>query len=98
MQGWAVLWPSTPSGTPQPSLGLSSYLGFPCSEDAMEYSKEFVTAVVLGKDLVPRQVSFLLLWPCRLALPQSLGPGLSRSASQLPGDPGSPPLPLLGLW
>ncbi|NWI18524.1 DGLA lipase, partial [Crypturellus soui] len=26
------------------------------SEDAMEYSKEFVTAVVLGKDLVPRQV------------------------------------------
>ncbi|KAG8125531.1 putative Sn1-specific diacylglycerol lipase alpha-like protein [Naja naja] len=26
-------------------------------EDAMEYSKEFVTAVVLGKDLVPRQVS-----------------------------------------
>ncbi|XP_063084296.1 diacylglycerol lipase-alpha isoform X4 [Cavia porcellus] len=29
-------------------------LDFPCSEDAMEYSKEFVTAVVLGKDLVPR--------------------------------------------
>ncbi|ELK23428.1 Sn1-specific diacylglycerol lipase alpha, partial [Myotis davidii] len=26
------------------------------SEDAMEYSKEFVTAVVLGKDLVPRQI------------------------------------------
>lgn len=25
-----------------------------CSEDAMEYSKEFVTSVVLGKDLVPR--------------------------------------------
>lgn len=24
------------------------------SEDAMEYSKEFVTSVVLGKDLVPR--------------------------------------------
>lgn len=27
-----------------------------CSEDAMEYSKEFVTSVVLGKDLVPRWV------------------------------------------
>ncbi|EHB02069.1 Sn1-specific diacylglycerol lipase alpha [Heterocephalus glaber] len=26
------------------------------SEDAMEYSKEFVTAVVLGKDLVPRRI------------------------------------------
>ena len=24
------------------------------SEDAMEYSKDFVTSVVLGKDLVPR--------------------------------------------
>lgn len=31
--------------------------GFLCSEDAMEYSKEFVTAVVLGKDLVPRRVA-----------------------------------------
>lgn len=30
-----------------------SYFYFP-SEDAMEYSKEFVTSVVLGKDLVPR--------------------------------------------
>ena len=29
----------------------------------MEYSKEFVTAVVLGKDLVPRQVSPSLHWP-----------------------------------
>lgn len=29
------------------------------SEDAMEYSKEFVTAVVLGKDLVPR---YLFYW------------------------------------
>lgn len=38
-----------------PALGLSPpSLDFSCSEDAMEYSKEFVTAVVLGKDLVPR--------------------------------------------
>lgn len=29
----------------------------------MEYSKEFVTAVVLGKDLVPRQVGPCLPWP-----------------------------------
>lgn len=28
------------------------------SEDAMEYSKEFVTSVVLGKDLVPRYLLY----------------------------------------
>ncbi|XP_053059051.1 diacylglycerol lipase-alpha isoform X2 [Acinonyx jubatus] len=33
------------------------------SEDAMEYSKEFVTAVVLGKDLVPRRVASHKLCP-----------------------------------
>ncbi|NXQ25348.1 DGLA lipase, partial [Alaudala cheleensis] len=41
-----------------PSLKCFAYSppGGLLSEDAMEYSKEFVTAVVLGKDLVPRQV------------------------------------------
>lgn len=38
------------------TLFASSWSCFSSSEDAMEYSKEFVTAVVLGKDLVPRQV------------------------------------------
>ncbi|NXA55282.1 DGLA lipase, partial [Nothocercus julius] len=40
-----------------PSLKCFAYSppGGLLSEDAMEYSKEFVTAVVLGKDLVPRQ-------------------------------------------
>lgn len=38
------------------TLFASSCSCFSSSEDAMEYSKEFVTAVVLGKDLVPRQV------------------------------------------
>ncbi|XP_056348407.1 diacylglycerol lipase-alpha [Oenanthe melanoleuca] len=39
-----------------PSLKCFAYSppGGLLSEDAMEYSKEFVTAVVLGKDLVPR--------------------------------------------
>uniref|UniRef100_A0A8C1GF01 Diacylglycerol lipase-alpha n=1 Tax=Cyprinus carpio TaxID=7962 RepID=A0A8C1GF01_CYPCA len=39
-----------------PSLHCYSYSppGGLLSEDAMEYSKEFVTSVVLGKDLVPR--------------------------------------------
>ncbi|KAF7212059.1 diacylglycerol lipase-alpha isoform X4 [Nothobranchius furzeri] len=39
-----------------PTLHCYSYSppGGLLSEDAMEYSKEFVTAVVLGKDLVPR--------------------------------------------
>uniref|UniRef100_A0A3P9M7A8 Diacylglycerol lipase-alpha n=1 Tax=Oryzias latipes TaxID=8090 RepID=A0A3P9M7A8_ORYLA len=39
-----------------PNLHCYSYSppGGLLSEDAMEYSKEFVTAVVLGKDLVPR--------------------------------------------
>nr|XP_009301226.2 sn1-specific diacylglycerol lipase alpha isoform X2 [Danio rerio] len=39
-----------------PSLQCYSYSppGGLLSEDAMEYSKEFVTSVVLGKDLVPR--------------------------------------------
>uniref|UniRef100_A0AAY4BHH8 Diacylglycerol lipase-alpha n=1 Tax=Denticeps clupeoides TaxID=299321 RepID=A0AAY4BHH8_9TELE len=39
-----------------PSLQCFSYSppGGLLSEDAMEYSKEFVTSVVLGKDLVPR--------------------------------------------
>ncbi|MBN3294967.1 DGLA lipase, partial [Amia calva] len=39
-----------------PSLRCFSYSppGGLLSEDAMEYSKEFVTSVVLGKDLVPR--------------------------------------------
>uniref|UniRef100_A0A8D0H6K1 Diacylglycerol lipase-alpha n=1 Tax=Sphenodon punctatus TaxID=8508 RepID=A0A8D0H6K1_SPHPU len=39
-----------------PSLKCYAYSppGGLLSEDAMEYSKEFVTAVVLGKDLVPR--------------------------------------------
>ncbi|XP_056268647.1 diacylglycerol lipase-alpha isoform X2 [Pseudoliparis swirei] len=39
-----------------PTLHCYSYSppGGLFSEDAMEYSKEFVTAVVLGKDLVPR--------------------------------------------
>ncbi|NXP47453.1 DGLA lipase, partial [Heliornis fulica] len=42
-----------------PSLKCFAYSppGGLLSEDAMEYSKEFVTAVVLGKDLVPRQVA-----------------------------------------
>ncbi|NXX80141.1 DGLA lipase, partial [Urocolius indicus] len=41
-----------------PSLKCFAYSppGGLLSEDAMEYSKEFVTAVVLGKDLVPRQL------------------------------------------
>ncbi|KFQ09649.1 Sn1-specific diacylglycerol lipase alpha, partial [Leptosomus discolor] len=41
-----------------PSLKCFAYSppGGLLSEDAMEYSKEFVTAVVLGKDLVPRQI------------------------------------------
>lgn len=53
-QGLLVAGPPD-SGTPPPlPLGLSFCFGFRCSEDAMEYSKEFVTAVVLGKDLVPR--------------------------------------------
>ncbi|NWY07298.1 DGLA lipase, partial [Nothoprocta ornata] len=53
-----------------PSLKCFAYSppGGLLSEDAMEYSKEFVTAVVLGKDLVPRQ-SFL---------PLSLRIGLSQ--------------------
>lgn len=40
----------------QQNTFASSRSCFSSSEDAMEYSKEFVTAVVLGKDLVPRQV------------------------------------------
>ncbi|NXO78521.1 DGLA lipase, partial [Sitta europaea] len=44
-----------------PSLKCFAYSppGGLLSEDAMEYSKEFVTAVVLGKDLVPRQVEMI---------------------------------------
>ncbi|NXC35454.1 DGLA lipase, partial [Campylorhamphus procurvoides] len=47
-----------------PSLKCFAYSppGGLLSEDAMEYSKEFVTAVVLGKDLVPRQVERLFLF------------------------------------
>lgn len=36
------------------------------SEDAMEYSKEFVTSVVLGKDLVPRYLSHDIVVHCTL--------------------------------
>lgn len=36
-----------------------SIVYFP-SEDAMEYSKEFVTSVVLGKDLVPRYLFYYI--------------------------------------
>uniref|UniRef100_A0A8P0PQT8 Diacylglycerol lipase-alpha n=1 Tax=Canis lupus familiaris TaxID=9615 RepID=A0A8P0PQT8_CANLF len=58
------------------------------SEDAMEYSKEFVTAVVLGKDLVPRRVAshkwlpLTMSWP---AVPPSSGPLPRIPISQ--GDP-----------
>lgn len=51
---------------------LFFWLCFSSSEDAMEYSKEFVTAVVLGKDLVPRQVkkpgasNFSKQFPCHV--------------------------------
>lgn len=48
----------------------------------MEYSKEFVTAVVLGKDLVPRQVA-----------PSLHLPGLGCSATSGP-HPGAPSLSL----
>lgn len=55
------------------TLFASSWSSFSSSEDAMEYSKEFVTAVVLGKDLVPRQVgkwlNFLLSACC--SVPES---------------------------
>lgn len=42
----------------------------------MEYSKEFVTAVVLGKDLVPRQVEKCLnsLMNLRCSVPNHLFP------------------------
>lgn len=52
------------------TLFASSWSCFSSSEDAMEYSKEFVTAVVLGKDLVPRQVekclNFLMSFCCSI--------------------------------
>lgn len=54
----------------------------------MEYSKEFVTAVVLGKDLVPRRVAshkwlpLTMSWP---AVPPSSGPLPRIPISQ--GDP-----------
>ncbi|NWJ10189.1 DGLA lipase, partial [Crypturellus undulatus] len=56
-----------------PSLKCFAYSppGGLLSEDAMEYSKEFVTAVVLGKDLVPRQN--LLPLPFRIGLSQLEG-------------------------
>uniref|UniRef100_M3ZYH2 Diacylglycerol lipase-alpha n=1 Tax=Xiphophorus maculatus TaxID=8083 RepID=M3ZYH2_XIPMA len=47
-----------------PTLHCYSYSppGGLLSEDAMEYSKEFVTSVVLGKDLVPSLLSFIGSW------------------------------------
>lgn len=74
-------------------------LCLPCSEDAMEYSKEFVTAVVLGKDLVPRQVTAApslycpsLCWSCLLGA----SPGLHVSLSD-PHSPEGPQRPLHAL-
>ena len=45
----------------------------------MEYSKEFVTAVVLGKDLVPRQITVPSLHCPAWAAPPSSGPHLGSS-------------------
>lgn len=65
--------------------------GFLCSEDAMEYSKEFVTAVVLGKDLVPRRVASHKSLPVTTVLAScSCLLGASPSDAHLPRESQSP--------
>lgn len=66
----------------------------------MEYSKEFVTAVVLGKDLVPRQVTAVPSVHCPSLGWSSLlraSPGLHISLMQTPTHPKDPRDPLHAL-
>ena len=62
----------------------------------MEYSKEFVTAVVLGKDLVPRQVGpslpLSLVWAVLSLSPHPGGPSFSLRFPPPRGTPESPQL------